>query len=385
MNAVAPECGQSSADEMIGIPAISGRQYPEVWMLGPVPPPLTGMTLLTQTVVRAMQQAGPVRFLNWSPGMPKRTLRMRLVRNLRIVNSMIKLLARGPVKQGRLYLVANSQSGLYLTAPLVLLGRWLGYTIYLHHHGYSYIDRYDWRMAWIDRQLAGKGVHIVHAERMADDFRNRYSSRNKFLMVHPSIVQIPISRPRESFHRPFRLGLLSSLSLAKGLGLVIETFEKLRSSGSDVMLMLAGPIPGSKEQRMIEQAIARHPGLVRHVGPVYNEEKNRFFAEIDAFVFPTLTESWGLALNEALGAGLPVITFDRGCTATVVGDEAGLVIAPHEPFVAQAAQQIIEWMRDDDRYRRTSQAAVEQAERLHHDAQRSLAAFIEHMFSEVTL
>jgi len=383
MNAVAPERGQSATVEPQEVIATSGRQQQEVWMLGPVPPPVTGMTLLTKAVVRAMQQAGPARFLSWSPGMPRRTLRMRLIRNLRIVGSMIRLLTRGPVKQGRLYLVANAQSGLYLTAPLVLLGRWLGYTVYLHHHVYSYIDRYDWRMAWIDRRLGGQGVHIVHTEKMADDFRSRYASQNKFLIVHPSIVEIPIDRPRGSFHRPFRLGLLSSLSLAKGLVLAIETFEEIRAAGRDATLTLAGPIPSTKEKRILAQAVARYPGLVRYVGAVYGEEKSRFFAEIDAFVFPTLSESWGLVLNEALGAGLPVITFDRGCTATVVGTEAGRVIAPHEPFAAQAAQQIIQWMDDEEAYRRASQAAIAQAQRLQHDAQRTLAQFVEHMFSDL--
>jgi glycosyltransferase involved in cell wall biosynthesis len=350
-------------------------------MLGPVPPPVTGMTVLTQAIVRAMQDAGPVRFLSWSPGMWQRNLRMRIKRNLRILVSIIKLVTNGRVKNQRLYLVANSQSGLYLTALLVFVGRRLGYTVYLHHHVYSYIDRYDGRMAWIDRCLAGHGYHVVHDEKMIRDFRNRYPTRNEFLVVHPSVIEIEIGVPRLSSHRPFRLGLLSSLSPAKGLDVAIDTFRALRDAGQDVTLTLAGPAPSSRAKQLIAEAIGEHSTRVRHIGPVYDGAKSRFFAEIDVFVFPTMTESWGLVLNEALGAGVPVISYDRGCTGTVVGTGAGLLIDPKDSFVRAAATQIERWIDHEDEYVAASQAAVAQAEHLHHAGQRTLADFVTHMFA----
>jgi glycosyltransferase involved in cell wall biosynthesis len=298
-----------------------------------------------------MQAAGPVRFLNWSPGMWHRNLRMRLKRSARILASVAKLIAHGRVTNQRLYLVANSQAGLYLTLWLVFVGRRLGYTVYLHHHVYSYIDRYDWRMGWIDRCLGGHGIHVVHAEKMIRDFRNRYPTKNAFIVVHPSIIEIEIGRPRKSSHRPFRLGLLSSLSPAKGLDVAIDTFRALHKAGRDVSLKLAGPAASTSAKQLIEQTIAEHPQRVSHSGPVYDDAKAQFYANIDALVFPTMTESWGLVLNEALAAGVPVITFDRGCTATVVGSGAGLLIDPNESFVRAAASQIERWIDHEDEYR----------------------------------
>jgi glycosyltransferase involved in cell wall biosynthesis len=340
------------------------------------------MTVLTQAIVRAMQAAGPVRFLSWSPGMWRRSLRMRLVRNFRILVSIVKLIAHGRTTNKRLYLVANSQSGLYLTALVVFVGRRLGYTVYLHHHVYNYIDRYDWRIGWIDRSMGGRGVHVVHDEKMVRDFRNRYRTKNEFIVVHPSIVGIEIGRPRESSHRPFRLGLLSSLSPAKGLDVVIGLFQSLREHGRDVALTLAGPAASTSARQLIEQTVAEDPQRVAYLGPVYNDAKALFFANIDAFVFPTATESWGLVLNEALGAGVPVITFDRGCTSTVVGSGAGLLVDPNESFVRAATVQVERWMDDGDEYREASRAAVAQADYLHRQGQKTLADFVSHMFSD---
>jgi hypothetical protein len=135
-----------------------------LWVLGPLPPPITGMTLLTSAVLKALQSAGPVQHYNWSPGMPRRSLWMRLRRNARMLHSIARLIARGRVRNQRLYVVANSYSGLYLTMLLVFVAARLGYTICLHHHVYSYIDDYDSRMAWIARQMGPRDAHVVHAE-----------------------------------------------------------------------------------------------------------------------------------------------------------------------------------------------------------------------------
>jgi glycosyltransferase involved in cell wall biosynthesis len=380
-NAVANQpCHPATSMPTEAAPAERAQRI-EVWMLGPIPPPVTGMTVLTRAVVEAMQAAGPVRFLNWSPNMKRRSLRMRLVRNYQVIKSVLALIAHGRVVNQRLYVVANSPSGLYMTALIVYIGRRLGYTVHLHHHVYTYIDNHDGRMAWIDRCLAGHGYHIVHAQKMIEDFRRQYQSQNRFLVVHPSIVEVPIDRPHDCSHRPFRLGLLSGLQLSKGLDVAIETFKSLRASGRDVSLTLAGPAVNGGARRLIEQTIADYPDCVRHIGPVYGADKAKFFDEIDAFIFPTMTESWGLVLNEALGAGVPVITFDRGCTATVVGSAAGLLIATTDSFVEKASQQVIKWMENEDDYRRASIAAVAQAEHLHREGQRTLADFVRHMFS----
>jgi glycosyltransferase involved in cell wall biosynthesis len=217
---------------------------------------------------------------------------------------------------------------------------------------------------------------------MIDDFRRQYHSRNEFVVVHPSIIGVPIGRPRESSNKPFRLGLLSALQASKGFDIAIDTFKSLRDAGMEVTLTLAGPVASSKDRRMIHETITSYPNRVRYLGPVYDSEKKKFFDEIDAFIFPTMTESWGLVLNEALGSGIPVITFDRGCTATVVGAEAGLLIDPTSSFVSAASQQVALWMENDNDYRGASRAAVAQAEHLRREGQLTLAAFVRHMFHD---
>jgi glycosyltransferase involved in cell wall biosynthesis len=354
-----------------------------LWVLGPLPPPVTGMTVLTQRIVRALEGAGQVRVFNWSPGIARRSLWMRLRRNWRMWWSAAKLLAGGRVRNERLYMVANSFSGLYSTTVVLAVAKWLGYTVYLHHHVYYYIDDYDWRMAWLVRRMGPRDVHVVHSQRMIEDFRKRYPTKSGFLTMYPSIVVEDVGASRESARRPMRLGLLSNLSAGKGLSEVIDTFRAAAGRGHDVTLTLAGPVSNRESQALIDRVVGEYPGRVKSIGPAYGDVKEHFFDEIDVFLLPTKSESWGLVLNEALAAGVPVITFDRGCTSMVVGDEAGLLIDRDANFAEKAVTQIERWIEDDGAYGRASHAAVAQARRLHAEGLRMLNEFVDHMFSPV--
>ncbi len=362
--------------------ALSSAQQPEIWIIATVPPPVTGMTLFTAQVVDALREAGPTTFLNGSPGTQRRGLRFRTRRVTWAIGSISRLLAHGRVRNSRLYLAANSsRGGLLLTGLVAAVATRLGHSVYLHHHSYAYIDGYDWRMAWIDRAMRPGGVHVVHAQQMIDDFRSRYPTSCGFATVYPSVVSIELGQAKTAAGAPFRLGHLSNLMRAKGLDLVLETFDRLRSAGRDVRLQLAGPFHTPEAKTLVEQAIARHGDSIQYEGPLYGADKQQFFNRIDAFLFPSRSESWGIVLHEAMAAGVPVIASDRGCTRTAVGERAGLVVAGDGDYVSLAVPQIERWIDDGDLYAATSRAAIDQACYLHEEGRRTLALFVDEMFA----
>jgi glycosyltransferase involved in cell wall biosynthesis len=359
------------------------QQPTAVVFLGRIPPPVTGMTLFTKVVLDCLRRVGPVKFSNWSVGATRQTLLVRARYGARAVGSLIGLLLRRRKSEQRLYMVANSKAGLYFTALLVFAASRMGYTIYLHHHVYSYINRFDRRMHRIDRWLGPRGVHVVHSDKMARDFCNQYQSKSSFAIVYPSAVSLEIGAARTLLHDPIRLGMLSNLTIAKGVGRAIETFEQLHTAGRRVSLQLAGPTLQEPAQLLIDQATTRYPGLVSHLGPLYGADKAAFLAGIDVFLFPTEYEheSWGIVINEALAAGVPVITNDRGCSGLVVGERAGLVVSDPTRFAAAAASKIEHWLEHPAQYLTASRAAIEQADFLNREGQRTLAQFADHMFS----
>jgi glycosyltransferase involved in cell wall biosynthesis len=72
---------------------------------------------------------------------------------------------------------------------------------------------------------------------------------------------------------------------------------------------------------------ARYPDA-RFVGAKFGHELARHYADADVFVFPSLTETWGGVIVEAMASGTPVAGFDApGPRDLIPGSGAGVVAA----------------------------------------------------------
>ncbi len=92
----------------------------------------------------------------------------------------------------------------------------------------------------------------------------------------------------------------------------IEAFLKLDVPGSKVVV-------GDGPQ--LAQLRGRFPD-VRFCGPKFGEELAAHFAAADLFVFPSLTDTFGLVLLEAMASGLPVAAYPVPGPLDVVTDPA---------------------------------------------------------------
>lgn len=70
----------------------------------------------------------------------------------------------------------------------------------------------------------------------------------------------------------------------------------------------------------------------------------RELARASLFIFPSLTESFGLPLAEAMAAGLPIVTSDRAWAREVCGSAAVYVDPDAAPSLADAVNSLL---RDD--------------------------------------
>lgn len=83
------------------------------------------------------------------------------------------------------------------------------------------------------------------------------------------------------------------------LGAVIERQPALRVQFT---------IAGDGDRRAALEAMARPPNLeVRFLGAVPYDALPEVYAGADAFVMPSLGDTWGLVVNEAMASGLPVL------------------------------------------------------------------------------
>ncbi len=118
---------------------------------------------------------------------------------------------------------------------------------------------------------------------------------------------------------------LGRLSPVKNLEQFIEAFALVRPP--DTTLALVGPAEGDYLVKL--KATAERLGVtdaIAFAGPLYDDAKLSALAAADLFVMPSLIESYGNAVAEAVATGLPVLLTDTCGIAPAVHERAGLAV-----------------------------------------------------------
>jgi glycosyltransferase involved in cell wall biosynthesis len=113
----------------------------------------------------------------------------------------------------------------------------------------------------------------------------------------------------------------------KGVFQLLEAYTQLAPElRSQVGLVLVGEETARNE--LMKNAAKIYPGTVVFPGFAQRDQLAAFYALAEVLVFPTLSDTWGLVVNEAMACGLPIIASDvAGCVADLVHDgENGYVI-----------------------------------------------------------
>ena len=130
----------------------------------------------------------------------------------------------------------------------------------------------------------------------------------------------------------------------KGLPTLIKSAPKIISQFPDVEFLIAGE---DKTIPVLEK-LCRELNVERNfhfLGWKSQTELMDEYARADVFVLPSLTEALGVALLEAMAAGLPVIGSDAGGIPEIIRHgENGLLVSPDQP--AELADAVLRILSD---------------------------------------
>lgn len=284
-------------------------------VIATLPPPTTGMTRVTNRVVEELSLRGRVHVINLSAGGAARRRNWKAIRSIRQMSAALNVLL-GRAGQGNIYIALNSGTAVLLDVLLVASARARRRQVFIHHHSFRYVDAPSPLLRTLYQVGGNNVVDIVLCTRMADSLNRAYGRTNARVVPNP--VEIEVSdTSRERNWKAVRLGHLSNLSLEKGVGRAIESFGCARSNGIDVELHFAGPYASEDARKAVEGAMAAWPDSVFYYGRLDGKDKDSFYRSLDLFLYPTdyVVEAQPLVLLEALAAGVPVVTIDRGCIA----------------------------------------------------------------------
>ncbi|RXH42078.1 hypothetical protein XH94_04275 [Bradyrhizobium zhanjiangense] len=312
--------------------------------IGQIPPPVDGLAYITSEYIKLLAEDHEVTVLNISPKVAKRGVTYHLSRTFTVLFASVHLVLNAWRANRACYMPCQSDFGLVYTIYLLALARLFKYPTYLHHHNFGYINEKRRIMALALRAGGPQVVHIFLCERMRKRFSETYRKPERSLVISNAAFVLPqANQAHPSPGAPLRIGLLSNLNREKGLYLFLDLLRAGREQGLNIQGMLAGPLDEHRDGSAVEAAQKELGESLKYAGPLYADDKLRFYESIDVFVFPTIyaNEAQPTVIYEALAAGNLVIAYERGCIASQVG-EKGLIIPQNEPFVPSA----LAWLHD---------------------------------------
>lgn len=133
------------------------------------------------------------------------------------------------------------------------------------------------------------------------------------------------------YQKPIFL-FVGSITRRKGLHLLLQACAILQEQGFDRYTLL---VVGDGEQRKELATYAQENRLgerVRWFGQVDYDKLGAYFAKADVFILPTLEDTWGMVVLEAMVLGLPILCSKwAGASELTIDRENGYCFDPHEP------------------------------------------------------
>jgi len=220
----------------------------------------------------------------------------------------------------------------YILRPLGTLSGWsLGHRRWKKRPYYALLER---------PHLAGaSAIHVTSEAEAEDVARLGYGGRARVIPLGVDVGARPSRRAHTANgSEPLRLLFLSRLHEKKNVPLLLRALATAASPSRRIELTVAGDgDPGYRDQLAELAAELGLRDVVSFAGHVDGIAKARAFADADCFVLPSAHENFGLAVAEALAAGLPaIVTQNVALARDVRAAGAGVVTESTESALASA-------------------------------------------------
>jgi glycosyltransferase involved in cell wall biosynthesis len=141
----------------------------------------------------------------------------------------------------------------------------------------------------------------------------------------------PAYRDRRPDDTDFVLGFVGRLSIEKNVALLVAIEQQLRRQGTGNFRFLI--VGHGGEEAWLRERLER----AKFTGVLRGADLSRAYANMDAFVFPSHTDTFGNVVLEALASGVPAIVTPDGGPARIVRDGDTGYIRADQDFAAAIA------------------------------------------------
>jgi glycosyltransferase involved in cell wall biosynthesis len=184
------------------------------------------------------------------------------------------------------------------------------------------------------RALAATRMVVVTGRSTAVSLAHYAVPPERIILIEPGTDRAALARAplRPARALPLRLLSVATISAGKGHTILVAALARLASTAW--RLTVVGSVERDPEAVAdLRRAIRAHDldERVHLVGELGGVELDAQWNNADVFVLATLSETYGMAVAEALARGLPVVSTTTGAIPELVGASAGLLVPPGDP------------------------------------------------------
>lgn len=140
----------------------------------------------------------------------------------------------------------------------------------------------------------------------------------------------------------FVLLFFARLHAKKGLDLLAEALRRVAPGRPDLHLLIAGTDDGEWAPFFARMEEAGLSGRVSYLGHVSGETARRVWAASDAFVLPSYSEGFSMAILEALACRLPCLITTACYFPEVAAADGAVVVEPTPDDVTRGLREMLE-------------------------------------------
>ena len=334
---------------------------PRLVVIGPVPPPVHGVTVSTTLVLAnpMLHERFAVEHLDTSDHRDRRNVGRWDVTNVALgVGGLVRLASalRGP--RGTVYLPLSQAAGAFLRDSLYIrTASRMGWRVAIHLRGSEIRHLYDSQGRLFRGWARGTLGRVTSAAVMGESLRGVFGE----LVPADRVEVVPNGTPPNASNGAprdrYRVLFLSSLRRRKGVVEAVEAAAIAAKRVPQARFVFAGSWEDPELGEQVRARAKSADGRIEFRGEVVGRAKDSLLASTGMLLFPPRDpEGHPRVVLEVIAAGLPVVATDRGAISeTIEEGVTGFLLS--EPRPDELADRLVRLLEDDRLYESMSRAA----------------------------
>ena len=187
---------------------------------------------------------------------------------------------------------------------------------------------------WVIRSLRKSTKVTVQTKALADAIfaETEIDIRKFHVIYHGPGLANSADQPRTYPVGPrWNLGYVSKIGVQKNFEVLVDALVVMAAAGEDVQLHLTLNPERADCQKVLKLFELAGVGcfIVNH-GELNERDVRKLYSQLDLFLFPSLCESFGFPLLEAMAQGIPLLASDIDSNIEILGSKK-FSFAAHDP------------------------------------------------------